>query len=86
MTPKVAAVRRKDETTTRSNKNGDYRIHTKTWLPPTVREIAKMTGYKSVSSVQGHLVKMFELGILETDEKLGASRAIRVPGYKFEMR
>ena len=32
MTPKVAAVRRKDETTTRSNKNGDYRIHTKTWL------------------------------------------------------
>ena len=54
--------------------------------PPTVREIAKMTGYKSASSVQGHLVKMFELGILETDEKLGASRTIRVPGYKFEMR
>nr|DAQ38801.1 MAG TPA: hypothetical protein [Caudoviricetes sp.] len=23
----MAAVRRKDETTTRSNKNGDYRIH-----------------------------------------------------------
>lgn len=22
--------------------------------PPTVREIAKMTGYKSTSSVQGH--------------------------------
>lgn len=54
--------------------------------PPTVREIAKMTGYKSTSSVQGHLVRMFELGILETDEKLGTSRAIRVPGYKFEMR
>ncbi len=54
--------------------------------PPTVREIAKMTGYKSASSVQGHLVRMFELGILETDEKPGASRAIRVPGYKFEMR
>lgn len=54
--------------------------------PPTVREIAKMTGYKSVSSVQGHLVKMFELGILETDEKLGASRAIRVPGCKFSSK
>ena len=54
--------------------------------PPTVREIAKMTGYKSASSVQGHLVRMFELGILETDEKPGASRVIRVPGYKFEMR
>ena len=54
--------------------------------PPTVREIAKMTGYKSTSSVQGHLVRMFELGILETDEKPGASRAIRVTGYKFEIR
>lgn len=54
--------------------------------PPTVREIAKMTGYKSASSVQGHLVRMFELGILETDEKPGTSRTIRVPGYKFEMR
>ena len=54
--------------------------------PPTVREIAKMTGYKSASSVQGHLVRMFELGILETDEKPGASRVIRVPGYKFEMK
>lgn len=50
--------------------------------PPTVREIGKMAGLKSTSSIQGHLSKMFESGMIETDHGVGASRAIRVPGYK----
>lgn len=50
--------------------------------PPTVREIAKMTGYKSVSSVQGHLVKMFELGILETDKKTGRIKSDKGSGIQ----
>ena len=50
---------------------------------PTVREICEMTNLKSTSSVQSYLCKMFEDGELETDAKIGASRAIRVPGYKY---
>lgn len=50
---------------------------------PTVREICDMTNLKSTSSVQSYLCKMFEEGELETDAKIGASRAIRVPGYKY---
>ena len=50
---------------------------------PTVREICEMTNLKSTSSVQSYLCKMFEEGELETDAKIGASRAIRVPGYKY---
>lgn len=51
--------------------------------PPTVREIATRVSYKSTSTIQNHLNKMIELGIIETDEGHGISRAIRVPGYKF---
>lgn len=50
---------------------------------PTVREICEMTNLKSTFSVQSYLCKMFEEGELETDAKIGASRAIRVPGYKY---
>lgn len=50
---------------------------------PTVREICEMTNLKSTSSVQSYLCKMFEEEELETDAKIGASRAIRVPGYKY---
>lgn len=52
--------------------------------PPTVREIGKMIGLKSASSVQGHLSKMFESGMLETDHGTGTPRAIRVSGYKIK--
>lgn len=51
--------------------------------PPTNREIMRMVGLKSTSSVYDHLLKMKELGMIETDEGVGASRAIRVPGYRF---
>lgn len=50
---------------------------------PTVREICEMTGLKSTSSVHSHLSIMFETGMLETDDKFGSPRAIRVPEYKF---
>lgn len=51
--------------------------------PPTVREIGAGVGLKSTSSVQGHLKKMLELGMIETDVGIGYPRAIRVPGMKF---
>lgn len=51
--------------------------------PPTVREIGGMVGLKSTSSVQNHLKKMFENGMLETDNEFSQPRAIMVPGYKF---
>lgn len=51
--------------------------------PPSVREICKMTGLKSTSSVQGHLEKLRRDGKIETDAGFNAPRAIRIPGYKF---
>ena len=51
--------------------------------PPTNREIGNMVGLKSTSSVYSHLLKMKDLGMIETDDTFGAPRAIRVPGYKF---
>lgn len=51
--------------------------------PPTVREICGTVGLKSTSSVQSHLTRMLEDGVIETDAGIGAPRAIRVPGYKF---
>lgn len=51
--------------------------------PPTVREIGVGVGLKSTSSVQSHLVKMLEMGMIETDAGLGCPRTIRVPGMKF---
>lgn len=51
--------------------------------PPTVREIGAGVGLKSTSSVQSHLAKMLEMGMIETDAGIGCPRAIRVPGMKF---
>lgn len=50
---------------------------------PSVKEIGDMVGLKSKASVHAHLTRMFADGMLETDAKLGAARAIRVPGYAF---
>lgn len=51
--------------------------------PPTVREIGAGVGLKSTSSVQSHLKKMLEMGMIESDAGLGCPRAIRVPGMKY---
>ena len=51
--------------------------------PPTVREIGAAVGLKSTSSVQSHLKKMLDLGMIETEAGIGSPRAIRVPGMKF---
>ena len=51
--------------------------------PPTNREICDMVGLKSTSTVYSHLLKMKDLGMIETDDTFGAPRAIRIPGYKF---
>lgn len=50
---------------------------------PTFDEIGEMTGMYSKSTVYSHVHKLFEIGALETDAEFKASRAIRVPGYKF---
>ena len=50
---------------------------------PSVREIGEMVGLKSSSSIQSHLMLMFEQGMLESDGEFRSPRAIRVPGYKF---
>ena len=50
---------------------------------PSIRELCEMTGLKSTSSVHAHVIKMIECGMLETDCEVGASRALRVPNYKF---
>lgn len=51
--------------------------------PPTTREIGDLTGLKSTSSVQSHLTRMKNEGMIETDAQEYSPRAIRVPGYKF---
>ena len=51
--------------------------------PPTVREIGEGVGLKSTASVQSHIVRMLDCGMIETDADPGSTRAIRVPGYKF---
>ena len=51
--------------------------------PPTIREICKGVQLASTASVNNHIKKMLISGELETDtEGAGASRAIRVPGYR----
>ena len=50
---------------------------------PTVREIGSMTGIKSTSTVHHYLSVLLDEGKLETDAEWGASRALRVPGYKY---
>ena len=49
---------------------------------PNYREIADSVGLKSIQSVNYHMQKMYDDGILETDHPT-FPRAIRVPGYEF---
>ena len=51
--------------------------------PPTVREIGMEVGLKSTSSVHKYLKDMIKKGIIESDDKFGSPRAIRIPGYRF---
>ncbi len=51
--------------------------------PPSARELCDITGLKSTSSINRYITKLLEEGKLETDCGIGASRALRVPGYKF---
>lgn len=50
---------------------------------PTVREIGEAVGLYSTASVHGHLKKMVDEGMIETDAGMSSPRAIRVPGYAF---
>ena len=50
--------------------------------PPTIREICDMTGLKSPSTVQIHISNLIRDGLLETDHEYGASRALRVTGFR----
>lgn len=50
---------------------------------PSIREIGEMVGLKSTASVHSHLYKLQKEGKIETDDKMGAPRAIRIPGYQF---
>ena len=56
---------------------------TKHGYAPSVRENGEGVGLKSSSTVQAHLKKMLELGMLESDAPEGTPRALRIPGYKF---
>ena len=51
--------------------------------PPTVREIGEGVSLRSTSTVQNHLKRMLELGMIETDAEWRSPRAIRVPGYRY---
>lgn len=51
--------------------------------PPTMREIGKLVGLKSIANVHRHIEIMRDLGMIETDEEKVSARAIRVPGYRF---
>lgn len=51
--------------------------------PPSVREICKISGLKSTSSVHGYIKQLIQEGYLETDSQNPGSRALRVSGYKF---
>lgn len=48
----------------------------KNGYPPTVREIAKQVGLKSISTVHGHLVSLEELGYIRRNPSM--SRAIEI--------
>ena len=50
--------------------------------PPTIREIGEMIGVRCLSQIHECISQMIEDGELQTDAPR-ASRALRVPGYKF---
>ena len=47
--------------------------------PPSVKEIMDGVGFRSTSSAQHHLGRLFETGELETDTEPRQPRALRVP-------
>lgn len=51
---------------------------------PTVRELTKLSGYASTSTIHSRLQRLFFLGFLETDveDYDGIPRAYRVKGLK----
>lgn len=49
--------------------------------PPTVREIAKGTGYSSSATIFGHLLDMQKAQLI--DYNGDSPRTIRVPGYHY---
>lgn len=49
--------------------------------PPTTREIGDMVFLRSTSSVNKHLMRMRDKGMLDFQD--GQPRTITVPGYKF---
>ena len=50
---------------------------------PSYQEIGEGVGLKSKNSTHCHIMKLLDLGLLETDGEPGSPRALRVPGYKF---
>lgn len=50
---------------------------------PTFAEIGKGVYISSSASIQNHIYVMLGNGMLETDAEIGASRALRVPGYAY---
>lgn len=48
---------------------------------PSIREICDGTGYKSSSTVHGHISNLIYAGLLETDHT-NTPRALRIAGYK----
>lgn len=50
---------------------------------PTFEEIKRGVHVSSSSCIQTHIYTMLANGMLETDAEIGASRALRVPGYAY---
>lgn len=51
--------------------------------PPSIRDLCKLTGLKSTSSVHRYVHNLMNKGKIETNCKFGISRALGVVGYKF---
>jgi repressor LexA len=49
--------------------------------PPSFREIGKMTGIRSTSTIHHHIRILLDIGRLETDLDTTSPRALRLPGY-----
>lgn len=50
---------------------------------PSFREIASMVNLRSISSVKKYIDNMLQRGLLESEEKSGSGRAVRVKGSTF---
>lgn len=57
-----------------------YKIH---GYCPSFREIASIVNLRSTSSVKKYIDNMLQSGLLESEEKPGSVRAVRVKGSKF---